>query len=188
MNVIFLDFDGVLGTDYYVTIEQIEVKIKILKEICDMYNCKIVISSGLKSVIDIETLTTDEGHEELQQILYLMKKYKIPVIGKTRNVTKVISELGPIDMWKEDEIRLYLFHHPEIEHYCVIDDDDMPYYIRNHSDLNKVRKHLVQTIYYSLNPEEEGLLEKHKEEVGKVLELDNDIKKLILLKERKKAK
>ena len=26
-------------------------------------------------------------------------------------------------IWKEDEIRLYLFRHPEVLHYCVIDDD-----------------------------------------------------------------
>ena len=34
------------------------------------------------------------------------------------------------------EIRLYLFRHPEIEHYVVIDDDDLG---PNNSDLNKVR-------------------------------------------------
>ena len=44
------------------------------------------------------------------------------------------------------------------------------------SDLDKVRDHLVETIYDSNNPEEEGLLPKHKEEVGKVLRKDNDIK------------
>ena len=86
-----------------------------------------------------------------------------------------------ISSWKEDEIRLYLYRHPEIEHYCIIDDDDLA---PRNSDLNKVRNHLVKTIYYSANKEEEGLLEKHKSEVGDILKLDNDIKKLILRKQR----
>lgn len=56
------------------------------------------------------------------------------------------------------------------------DDDLAPH----NSDLNKVRKHLVKTIYFSDNYNEEGLLDKHKEEVGKVLKLDNEIKTLAL--------
>ena len=37
------------------------------------------------------------------------------------------------------------------------------------SDLDKVRDHLVETIYYSNNPDEEGLLPNHKYEVEKIL-------------------
>ena len=88
-------------------------------------------------------------------------------------------------MWKEDEIRLYLYRHPEIEHYCVIDDDDLQ---PHNSDLNKVRDHLVKTIYYSDKPEEEGLLPKHKEEIKEVLKKDNDIKKLVLKRKTKSIK
>lgn len=83
-------------------------------------------------------------------------------------------------MWKEDEIIQYLEMHPEIEHYCIIDDDDTKAMHWEKSDLDKVREHLVETIYYSDNPEEEGLLLKHKEEVAKVLQKENDIKRLIL--------
>ena len=73
-------------------------------------------------------------------------------------------------MWKEDEILLYLERHPEIDHYCVIDDDDTKNMLHwDVSDLDKVRDHLVTPVYYSHNPEEEGLLPKHKEEVGKIL-------------------
>lgn len=83
-------------------------------------------------------------------------------------------------MWKEDEIIKYLEMHPEIEHYCIIDDDDTKAMCWERSDLDKVRDHLVETIYYSDNPEEEGLLPTHKEEVGKVLRKENDIKRLLL--------
>ena len=83
-------------------------------------------------------------------------------------------------MWKEDEIRLFLMRHPEIEHYCVIDDDDL-LSVRKKSDLDKVRNHLVTTEFYNKeHPEEEGLLPRHKEEVGKVLQKENNVRRLIL--------
>ena len=45
------------------------------------------------------------------------------------------------------------------------------------TDLDKVREHLVETIYYSPdNPEEDN----HKEEIGKILQKENNIKKLLL--------
>ena len=57
--------------------------------------------------------------------------------------------------------------HPEINHYCVIDDDDLA---PRNSDLNLVRDHLITPLYYSEeNPEEEGLLASHKELVGEIL-------------------
>jgi len=86
-----------------------------------------------------------------------------------------------ISMWKEDEIRLYLMRHPEIDHYCVIDDDDLG---PRNSDLNKVRNHLVQTIYYSDKPEEEGLLKLHIDKVGETLKEDNEIKRLVLKRKK----
>ena len=110
-------------------------------------------------------------------IFYLFDKYKIECIGRTPNVEKKYSSTSSMPMWKEDEIRLYLFRNPEIEHYCVIDDDDlMPY----NSDLNKVRDHLVTPLFYSENPDKEGLLIEHKEEVGKILKKENKIRKLVL--------
>ena len=30
-----------------------------------------------------------------------------------------------LTLWKEFEIKKYLFNHPEIEHFCIIDDDDL---------------------------------------------------------------
>ena len=47
----------------------------------------------------------------------------------------------------------------------------------NKSDLDKVRDHLVETIYNSNNPDEEVLLPRHKEEVGRILKKDNDFKR-----------
>ena len=177
MNVIFLDFDGVIDTIHYNTYKDVERRIMVLADICHEYGCKVVIEAAAKDLIDEETM--EISGEWVNYIFYLFQKYGIECIGRTPNVERRYSSTSSMPMWKEDEIRLYLFRHPEIEHYYIIDDDDLKPY---NSDLNKVREHLLTTIYYSENPEEEGLLEKHKEEVGRILEKDNKIRKLVLKK------
>ena len=174
INVIFLDFDGVVNTIHYSSNEDVERRIKILSDICKEYNCKVVIEASIKDLIDEDSM--EINGEWLQFVFSLFKKYDIECIGRTPNVERKYSDYSYISMWKEDEIRLYLYRHPEIDHYCIIDDDDLG---PINSDLNKVRNHLVKTMYYSNNPEEEGLLEKHKEKVKQVLKLDNEIKQLL---------
>ena len=172
MNVIFLDFDGVLFTAHSSKKEDVERRVQVLSNICNTYNCKVVIGASNKESIDEETMETES--KWLKDVLNLFKKYNIDCIGRTPNVSRNIGDGTYISTWKEDEIRLYLFRHPEIDHYCVIDDDDF-------IDLKKVQNHLIKTIDYSPeNPYEEGLLLKYKEEVGRVLEKDNHIKKLSL--------
>lgn len=53
-NVIFLDFDGVLITYHYQSDKDIERRIKILADICNYYDCKVVISSSMKNTIHEE--------------------------------------------------------------------------------------------------------------------------------------
>lgn len=182
MNVIFLDFDGVLNTVHDKNDENdenLEKRIAILSDICKEFDCKVVIEASMKDAIDEETMETTSNW--INKVFDLFKKYNIDCIGRVPNVSRKLS-VSYTSIWKEDEIRLYLFRHPEIEHYCVIDDDDLyPY-----SDLDKVRNHLVQTIYYSDNPQEEGLTEDYKSEIGKVLQKKNEMQKIALRKANKK--
>lgn len=164
MNVVFLDFDGEINTYHDNSREAIENRIKILSEICNDYNCKVVIEASIKREIDEETLET--SIEWVKEIFDLFKKYNIDCIGRTPVISKKINSYSEIPIWKEDEIELYLSNHPEINHYCVIDDDDLA---PNNSDLNKVRDHLVKTMFYSSDSSKEGLLEEHKEVVGKII-------------------
>ncbi len=171
MNVIFLDFEGVLYTYHYNSLEDIERRIKTLADICNEYNCVVVIEAASKIAIDEETLEIVED-SWINDIFKLFKKYGIKCIGRTPNIEKKISEFATLPMWKEDEIIEYLKMHPEIDYYCIVDDDDSKSIMHwDVSDLDKLRDHLVQTIYYSDNPEEEGLLPKHKDEVATVLKL-----------------
>ena len=181
MNVIFLDFDGVLDTYHAESNLDIERRIKILADICKEYDCKIVIEASAKDAINEETLEVDDNAKWIKHIFDCFKKYGITCIGRTPTVEKRYNKYSYLPIWKEDEIRLYLCRHPEIDHYCVIDDDDLAFMHRK-SDLDKVRNHLVKTLNYSDNVLEEGLLEKHKMEVEKALKEDNEVKKLCLRK------
>ena len=185
MNVIFLDLDGVIATSPLINEEvrkEEEKRIAILADICKEYNCKVVIEASSKEVITPEFLKEPYGF--VGRVLSLFEKYGIEYYGKTPCRGR---EDGRILMWKEDEIRLFLFRHPEIEHYCVIDDDDMG---PKRSDLNSLRDHLLVTVNYSDNYEEEGLLENHKERIGNILKLEyklpEEIKKLALQYEERR--
>ena len=180
MNVIFLDFDGVLNTIHFNSDDDVEKRVRILAEICHEYDCKVVIEAAAKDVIDEETF--EIKGRWVNYVFSLFEKYGIKCIGRTPNVKKYYTNSSYMSMWKEDEIRLYLFRHPEIAHYCVIDDDALAPY---NSDLNKVRDHLVKTIYCSENALEEGLLLEHKDEVGKVLQKENEVRRLLFRKNRK---
>ena len=185
MNVIFLDFDGVIDTNYYHSYEQMEEKIKILGEICHEYDCKVVIEASAKDAIDEETLEIDEEAIWIKKIFEWFKKYNIECIGRTPSVSKKRENVFNYSIWKEDEIRLYLYNHPEIEHYCVIDDDDR-FDMKQKSDLDKIRNHLVKTEYYDKdNPMNEGLQLYHKELISEVLKKDNEIRNLIIKRNKK---
>lgn len=201
MNVIFLDFDGVLDTyndtidelDYGVSKEEInkrvERRIAILGDICREYDCKVVISASAKRNMIDETLEIIEPSDRLEFLFEMFKKYGIEVIGKTPDI-EIKEEKKDSTVYyssnKQNEIMLYLYRHPEIEHYCVIDDDDLASIYHRESDLEKVGKHLVRTYDFLDNPDEEGLLERHKELVGRALQVENEVKRLIKRRERKK--
>ena len=161
MNVIFLDYDGVLITVHYKSDADAERRIKILADICKEFDCKVVIEASCKDSYNFETGEIDG---EWPNFVYnCFKKYGIECIGRTPTISKRTSPVSYIEIWKEYEIMAYLKEHPEIKHYVVIDDNEG-------KDLGLVKDHLVKPLYYSEdNPEEEGLLERHKDEVKQKL-------------------
>lgn len=163
MNVIFLDFDGVLITKNGDSFSDIESRIKILAEACLKGDANIVISSSIKDVIDDNKLASPIGW--VDDILNLFAKYGIKCIGKTKTVSKRIGKLF-IASSKEDEILLYLNEHPEVSNYCVIDDDN----------LVLLEDNLINTLYSSSDPNEEGLLEEHVNKILNILGKDEKIK------------
>mgnify|MGYP003305264639 CR=1 FL=1 len=180
MNIIFLDFDGVIYTlnmnlNPKEPKDAIEKRIEILARICELYNCKVVIISAHKDMIIRKTMTSRT--KWIQNLLDSFKTHGIEVIDRTPCVKIEIEPGHIIDIWKEAEILAYLKEHPEVEHYCIIDDDDRVSFpnmekgdFRN-SDLNMFREYLISPLAYSsTDPTIVGLQESHIEEVGKILQ------------------
>lgn len=107
MKVVFLDFNGVLDT--YDNMDEINFSnLKRLKHIIDETNSKVVISSSKKD----SYYYTGHLSESLLSIIRELEKENIEVIGITPKATT-----------REQEIQLYLDLHPDIENFCIIDDD-----------------------------------------------------------------
>lgn len=187
MNIIFLDFDGVINTlngslEPKEDENALEKRIKILGDICKIYDCKVVITSSHKDSIDEETLETDL--DWIQEYFDLFKKYGIECIGRTPCIKTEIIPGIYVDTWKENEILEYLKRHPEVERFCIIDDDDRVSVPKkekkdfSNSDLNMFRDYLISPLLYSdKDPNLAGLQESHIEEIGKILEKENRFKK-----------
>lgn len=119
MNVVFLDINGVLDTH-----ENMDVidhgNLSRLKQLIDMFDAKVVISSSLKNTFYL----TGHFSKLLQGILDTLLESGIDVVGIT-----------PQGSNREEEIKMYLSNHPEISNYCILDDD---------YDMESLREHLVK--------------------------------------------
>lgn len=107
MTVIFLDFNGVLDTNINMDIID-EGNLHRLKELVDMFDAKVVISSSLKN----SYYYTGRYSKMLQGIIDRLLEEGIDVIGIT-----------PSGISREEEILFYLNNHPEVDNYCILDDD-----------------------------------------------------------------
>lgn len=119
MNVVFLDINGVLDTH-----ENMDVidhgNLSRLKQLIDMFDAKVVISSSLKNTFYL----TGHYSRLLQGIIDTLLASGIDVVGIT-----------PQGSNREEEIKMYLSNHPEISNYCILDDD---------YDMESLREHLVK--------------------------------------------
>lgn len=164
LNIIFLDFDGVLDTYQNVSYKDIDKKIKILSKITNLYKCKVVIEASSKSSIDEDT--KEISSDFVKHILDKFKEYNIEYIGKTPSIRVYYNNYSYQDLWKEDEIRIYLLRHPEIEHFCIIDDND-------YTDLTKLYSYLVTTKMFGKTKDDEGLTEDNILEIANILKKEN---------------
>ena len=124
MNVIFCDIDGTInpltyrGNDMFM-----EGKLEVLSEICNKTNSSIVISSSKKLCTNNRELA-----EELKKTF---SNYNINFLGFTPSVPNPFKVHGQ-EMWKEWDIEYYLYLHPEIDKFCILDDED--YDLSNYKD------------------------------------------------------
>lgn len=119
MKILFLDFDGVITT--YQSKWKIDMaKVKIINEICDKADAKIVVTSswriGYHGVVTVfhESLKQYFIKHEYEGIFkYIFNKFINNIIGMTESVGTC----------RGNEIKFYMNEHPEIENYVIVDDD-----------------------------------------------------------------
>ena len=119
MNVIFLDFNGVLDTNMNMDVID-QGNLERLKSLVDMFDAKVVISSSLKN-----PFYYNGRHSKMfQNILDSLLDSGIDVIGITPKANS-----------REEEITMYLNSHSDISNYCIIDDD---------YEMESLKEHLVK--------------------------------------------
>lgn len=147
MNIIFLDFNGVLDT--YENMDVINPdNLQRLKTIVAETNSKVVISSSLKN----SYYYTGHFSKHLLSIIRQIEEAKIEIIGITPKANS-----------REEEIQLYLDSHPEVEKFCIIDDD---YY------MDIFREHMVK-LPSQLTLGQEGLDDYHMNMAINILKGNN---------------
>ncbi len=133
MKIIFLDVDGELTYSNYQNDETADIdieKVKLLKEICDKTNAKVVISSSWRGTEDY----TPKIYYVLRKIL---SKNHIKVLGDTPHLkTEIIGDIPETINLGEDlnikckygtgraaEIQKWINEHG-VENFVILDDED----------------------------------------------------------------
>lgn len=117
MKILFLDFDGVITT--LKTRWKIDMdKIKIINEICDKTDAKIVVTSSWRIGYggDVSAF-----HESLKQ--YFIKNEYVGLFKFNKFISNIVGMTESIGGLCGNEIKLYMNEHPEVDNYVIVDDD-----------------------------------------------------------------
>ena len=127
MNVVFLDYDGVVNTPMwdedgkrcsYGFPEDNKVNnfqcVQWVSEFCQKYGYAIVVSS---------TWRFESNYKECL------------INGGLRNGIEILGKTEYFNSSREDEIKKYLEQHPEIEHFLIFDDD---------GDMGELNEYLIK--------------------------------------------
>ena len=107
MKVVFLDFNGVLDTyDEFDVIDK--SNLYVLVDAINLTDSKVVITSSNKDYF----YRNGKHNLVMENLINTLCEYNVEVLGYTKKLNS-----------REEEILDYLYTHPEIEHYCIIDDD-----------------------------------------------------------------
>ena len=134
MNIVFLDVDGELTYSEYeneITADIDIEKVKLLKEICDRTDAKVVITSSWRgsetytpriyhTLIDI---LKSNGIDVLGDAPYIDSKYKEIDLPKTFSLDHVPYLQLEYGTGRAAEIQAWLSEH-DVEHFVILDDED----------------------------------------------------------------
>lgn len=134
MKVIFIDFDGVLNTEKYVrSCTEFGLiidpsKMVLLKQITDVTDAKIVLSTSWREHWDEDSQKCDEIGIKINNIF---SNFGLKIFAKT-----------PIlNSSREEEIELWLENNQQVLNFVVLDDRFL--------DSKRLRGHFIKTLGYS---------------------------------------
>ena len=131
-NIIFLDIDGVLNSNFWNDIHQKEIsdgtlidemKVSLLSSLVERGRAKIVLHSGWKYWFD---KNCHPVRKEAKKLVEIFEKYAIKIFDRTPDLANdEIRQSKKFSLVKADEIKLWLREHSEITNWIVIDDLDL---------------------------------------------------------------
>lgn len=131
-NIIFLDIDGVLNSNFWNADHQREIsdgtlideeKIKLLASLVKKTNSKIILHSGWRTWFDPELKPL---RNEAAKLIELLEKEGLHLDGSTPDLTtEEIRKTKKFSLVKAGEILLWLKTHNDVNNWVVLDDLDL---------------------------------------------------------------
>lgn len=131
-NIIFLDIDGVLNSNFYSDGLQKEIsngtsldedKIKLLAHLVKKTDAKIILHSGWRLWFASALIPL---RPEAKNLVNLLKKERLHLDGLTPDLTtEKIRKTKKFSLVKAEEILLWLSLHNDVKEWVVLDDLDL---------------------------------------------------------------
>lgn len=131
-NIIFLDIDGVLNSNFWNAGHQREIsngtlideeKIKLLASLVKKTNSEIILHSGWRTWFDSEFKPL---RKEAAKLIELLEKQGLHIDGSTPDLTtEEIRKTKKFSLVKAEEILLWLKSHNDVNEWVVLDDLDL---------------------------------------------------------------
>jgi len=131
-NILFLDIDGVLNSNFWNDIHQKEIsdgtlideeKIRLLAYLVKKTNARIILHSGWRTWFDSECKPL---RMEAAKLIELLKKEGLHIDGLTPDLTtEEIRKTKKFSLVKAEEILLWLKSHNAVDEWVVLDDLDL---------------------------------------------------------------
>ena len=131
-NILFLDIDGVLNSNFWNDNHQREIsdgtlideeKIKLLACLVKKTNSKIILHSGWRTWFDSELKPL---RIEAKRLIKLLEKEGLHIDGTTPDLTtEEIRRTRKFSLVKAEEILLWLESHNDVTEWVVLDDLDL---------------------------------------------------------------
>ena len=143
-NVVFLDIDGVLNSNFWCENNQIEIsngtlidkdKVKLLSSLIKTTNAKIILHSGWRFWFDSNFKPL---RIEAEKLVEIFKGEGLTIAGVTPDLTtEEIRITKKFSLVKAEEILLWISEHKDVPNWVVIDDLDL------HN--SEIEKHQIKT-------------------------------------------